>query len=48
MEITIREYSEKDLEQMIEIWNEVIDSGIAFPQTERLTLHEAAVFFARN
>ena len=48
MEITIREYSEKDLEQMIEIWNEVIDSGIAFPQTERLTLHEAAVFFAEQ
>ena len=48
MEITIREYSEKDLEQMIEIWNEVIDSGIAFPQTEKLTQDEAAVFFAEQ
>ena len=45
MKIIIREYSEKDLEQMIEIWNEVIDSGIAFPQTEKLTQDEAAVFF---
>ena len=46
MKIIIREYSEKDLEQMTEIWNEVIDSGIAFPQTEKLTKHEAAKFFA--
>ena len=48
MEITIREYSEKDLEQMIEIWNEVIDSGIAFPQIEKLTQCEAAVFFGMS
>ena len=48
MEITIREYSEKDLELMFEIWNEVIDSGIAFPQTEKLIRHKAAVFFAEQ
>lgn len=32
MNIRIREYSENDIVQMIEIWNEVVDSGIAFPQ----------------
>ena len=48
MEIIIREYSEKDLSAMTEIWNEVIDSGIAFPQTNELTMREAAEFFDRQ
>ena len=46
MEIIIREYLEKDLDQMTEIWNEVIDSGIAFPQTDKLVKQEAVTFFA--
>ena len=27
----IRKYEEKDLQQMIDIWNEVVEDGIAFP-----------------
>jgi L-amino acid N-acyltransferase YncA len=32
----IREYDRKDLRQMIDIWNEVVEDGIAFPQEELL------------
>ena len=31
----IREYTEKDMPEMVRIWNEVVEDGIAFPQ-ERL------------
>ena len=46
--VTIREYTENDLPEMIEIWNEVVEDGIAFPQTETLTAGEAAAFFAEQ
>jgi L-amino acid N-acyltransferase YncA len=32
----IREYKEKDIHQMIDIWNEVVEEGIAFPQENLL------------
>ena len=32
----IRKYEEKDIRQMIEIWNEVVEDGIAFPQEDLL------------
>lgn len=44
----VREYVEKDIVQMIEIWNEVVDSGIAFPQIERLTECSAMAFFSEQ
>lgn len=46
MDIIVREYKKNDTSQMIEIWNEVVDSGIAFPQIERLTGIEAGDFFS--
>ena len=33
----IREYTEKDISQMINIWNSVVEEGIAFPQEDLLT-----------
>lgn len=36
MNIEIRSYIGKYLPEMIEIWNEVVEEGIAFPQEERL------------
>ena len=45
MEILIRGFKDCDLEQMIEIWNEVVSDGIAFPQTQPLGLIEAEEFF---
>ena len=35
-EITVREYRSEDVKAMNEIWNEVVEDGIAFPQEECL------------
>lgn len=45
MEIEIRAYEEKELPAMIQIWNEVVEEGIAFPQEEILTLQTGKKFF---
>ena len=42
----IRPYEEKGRPTMTAIWNEVVAAGVAFPQTEPLTLEEARSFFA--
>lgn len=46
MNITVRAYEEKDINDMIAIWNEVVRDGIAFPQEEELTPASGAEFFA--
>lgn len=46
MKMIIREYQEKDLCEMIEIWNEIVEEGNAFPQEELLNLESARNFFA--
>lgn len=43
--MTIRNYTENDLNAMIAIWNEVVEDGIAFPQEELLTEKTGAEFF---
>lgn len=45
MDINIREYQDKDLQAMTEIWNEVVEDGVAFPQTDLLTIENAENFF---
>ena len=42
----IREYNENDLPEIIKIWNEVVEEGIAFPQEEPLDMERGAHFFA--
>ena len=42
----IRAYKQGDIEDMIRIWNEVVEEGIAFPQEECLDIDSGAVFFA--
>lgn len=44
--INIREFQEKDLPQMISIWNDIVLDGIAFPQEEILDLNSAKEFFS--
>ena len=44
--MVIREYSDRDMDAMIRIWNEVVTEGIAFPQEECLDLETGAAFFA--
>lgn len=48
MNIIIREYIENDLRHMMEIWNEVVDAGIAFPQIESLREDRAKLFFGEQ
>ena len=45
MNIIIREYCQKDLAEMIHIWNEVVEEGIAFPQEEYLKEDTGRDFF---
>ena len=44
--MTVREYTEKDLPEMIGIWTEIVEEGIAFPQEDVLDLKTGADFFA--
>ncbi len=43
--IAIRKYGADDISAMKDIWNEVVDEGIAFPQEEDLTDESAKEFF---
>ncbi len=45
MDIEIKEYKETDLKAMIQIWNEVVEDGVAFPQEELLTDESGKEFF---
>ena len=44
--MNIREYTMSDLKQMITIWNEIVDEGIAFPQEDLLDEQSGKHFFA--
>ena len=46
MSIIVREFDKNDMEAMVEIWNEVVEDGIAFPQEETLDLETGRAFFA--
>ena len=48
MKIQIRAYRETDLKTMNRIWNEVVEDGAAFPQTELLDKSSGAAFFAEQ
>ena len=43
--ITIRKYQHQDMAPAMDIWNEVVREGVAFPQVEELTKQEADSFF---
>ena len=44
--ITIRAFKKQDRAEAMEIWNEVVREGVAFPQVEELTEQEAGDFFS--
>ena len=48
MELTIEPFSRADLVALAEIWNEVVEDGMAFPQNEPLTDETAWEFFSRQ
>lgn len=46
MDVLIRKYEDKDLKDMVEIWNEVVEDGAAFPQINPLSsVEEGKEFF---
>lgn len=45
-EVTIRKYKSGDLPEMIAVWNEVVEGGVAFPQEEMLDSVGGGKFFA--
>lgn len=45
MEVFVREYQDKDIPSMIAIWNEIVEEGNTFPQTDKLAFDEAKRFF---
>ena len=46
MNLEIRTYRPADLGDMVRIWNEVVEDGVAFPQEDLLTPETGAEFFA--
>ena len=42
----IRKYEQRDMDEMIKIWNEVVEEGIAFPQEEALDFKTGTDFFS--
>ena len=46
MSIKIRAFKDEDIKAMAEIWNDIVEDGIAFPQTEKLTEDSAKEFFS--
>ena len=46
MNIIIRPYQDTDLPAMNQIWNEVVEDGVAFPQEDLLNVETGKEFFA--
>lgn len=46
MNIQVRKYTDSDIKDMVRIWNEVVEDGIAFPQEDFLTEETGKAFFA--
>lgn len=44
--MTVRGYQDSDLPEMIRIWNEVVEEGVAFPQEDYLDKDSGAAFFS--
>ena len=45
-ELRVRPYRAEDLPALAEIWNQIVEDGVAYPQEETLDGVEAAAFFA--
>lgn len=45
MAVIVEKFSEKNLERAVEIWNQVVEDGRAFPQTEKLSNKDGKAFF---
>lgn len=48
MDVMIREFEREDTAAAVEIWNEVVEEGVAFPQTEPLGIIDGLEFFCEQ
>lgn len=48
MNIIIREYTQADISDAIQIWNQVVEDGVAFPQLDALTEETGHKFFTEQ
>ena len=48
MNIKVREFNESDIQAANEIWNEVVEDGVAFPQEECLNEETGKAFFSEQ
>lgn len=48
MNVNIRAFQKEDLKEMIAIWNEIVEEGIAFPQEDCLDEKSGEAFFAEQ
>ncbi len=48
IQVVVRAYEESDIHDMIAVWNEVVEEGVAFPQEEYLTEQSGSAFFAEQ
>ena len=46
--VSVRGYEPTDIGAMVDIWNEVVEDGIAFPQEEMLDMETGTAFFAEQ
>lgn len=46
MQVEIRQYMQQDAQAAAAVWNEVVEDGVAFPQTELLDAQSGHAFFS--
>lgn len=46
--ISIRKYTPKDIPAMLDIWNNIVEKGLAFPQMDKMDFNEGERFFAEQ
>ena len=46
MQVEIRQYAQQDAGEAAAVWNEVVEDGVAFPQTELLDVQSGHAFFS--
>jgi ribosomal protein S18 acetylase RimI-like enzyme len=45
MEIQVRAFRKEDIGEMVAVWNEIVEEGVAFPQEELLNARSGFLFF---
>lgn len=46
--MSVRKYNDSDVQEMVKIWNQVVEDGVAFPQEDFLDIESGHKFFAEQ